>query len=188
MASPSHSIGLGRRSHVCKRCGAPITDMKRCTKKYCSTKCQKDASWERTGRAYQAARIAERSAVGKTFSASCNRCGDLFAYEFKIKRRTVCDPCRATDWAWKKFGLDHRGVAEVRATNCCAICGETEKPGGKFGVHYHIDHDHETGRVRGLLCAPCNVALGMMENDPARLRAAADYIESHEGELRCLMT
>jgi hypothetical protein len=43
----------------------------------------------------------------------------------------------------------------------------------------HIDHDHETGEVRGLLCYSCNVALGASREDPARLRALADFIEGH---------
>lgn len=41
----------------------------------------------------------------------------------------------------------------------------------------HIDHCHETGLVRGLLCHACNSGLGMFKDDPSRMRAAADYIE-----------
>lgn len=40
-----------------------------------------------------------------------------------------------------------------------------------------IDHDHETGQVRALICHPCNVALGLMKDDSTRLRAAADYLD-----------
>lgn len=43
----------------------------------------------------------------------------------------------------------------------------------------HVDHNHETGAVRALLCANCNTMLGHALDDPLRLRAAADYIESY---------
>jgi len=40
-----------------------------------------------------------------------------------------------------------------------------------------VDHDHSTGRVRKLLCNACNLAIGMVQEDPARLRALAAYLE-----------
>jgi len=59
----------------------------------------------------------------------------------------------------------------------CAICRSEDWPGK--GNRPHVDHDHVTGQVRGLLCGKCNVALGNLDDDPARLRAAADYLEAH---------
>lgn len=61
----------------------------------------------------------------------------------------------------------------------CAICGneETTTSHGKVRL-LSADHDHETGQQRGLLCCDCNRAIGQMKDDPERLRAAADYIES----------
>lgn len=44
-------------------------------------------------------------------------------------------------------------------------------------VRPHLDHCHETGVVRGLLCQPCNMALGLLRDDPARLRRLASYVE-----------
>lgn len=41
------------------------------------------------------------------------------------------------------------------------------------------DHDHRDGSFRGVLCGGCNTALGMMADSPARLRAAAEYLERH---------
>ncbi len=61
----------------------------------------------------------------------------------------------------------------------CAICTGSllhEKRG------YHIDHDRrKTGLVRGLLCGSCNRALGLMDDDPERLRRAADYLATLGG-------
>ena len=42
-----------------------------------------------------------------------------------------------------------------------------------------LDHDHTTGKPRGLLCACCNWALGHAKDNPATLRNLADYLESH---------
>lgn len=55
----------------------------------------------------------------------------------------------------------------------CAICG-TDEPGGRGG--FHVDHDHETGQVRGLLCDLCNRGLGYFADDVERLLAAVDYL------------
>ena len=59
----------------------------------------------------------------------------------------------------------------------CAICGTT-KPGGRSNSRYgmHIDHDHATGKVRGLLCAACNWGLGQFKDSIETLEAAADYL------------
>ena len=54
----------------------------------------------------------------------------------------------------------------------CKICGKTEER-----KSLHVDHDHETGRVRGLLCDDCNKALGFFHDDLALLYNAVDYLE-----------
>ena len=58
----------------------------------------------------------------------------------------------------------------------CAICG-TDNPGGQ-GNRLHVDHDHETGRVRGLLCQGCNARLGWFEPRQAQVM---NYLLEHAG-------
>jgi RNA polymerase-binding transcription factor DksA len=54
----------------------------------------------------------------------------------------------------------------------CAICGQEIKESD-----CHIDHDHKTGRVRGLLCGNCNKGLGMFRDDSSVLLNAIDYLK-----------
>lgn len=56
----------------------------------------------------------------------------------------------------------------------CAICGG---PPNGIGTRLHIDHCHDTGRIRGLLCSNCNTMIGLAKNDPERLLLAAAYLE-----------
>jgi hypothetical protein len=66
----------------------------------------------------------------------------------------------------------------------CAICGEKESiiKNGKI-QDLSVDHDHETGVVRGLLCYRCNTGIGKLRDDPELLRIAADYIETSSANI-----
>lgn len=57
----------------------------------------------------------------------------------------------------------------------CAICKEVFNFSVRNSVH--IDHCHETGSVRGILCNGCNVGIGQLKDSPTLLRLAAEYIE-----------
>ena len=59
----------------------------------------------------------------------------------------------------------------------CAICQEPP-----HGDRLHVDHDHRTGRIRGLLCQLCNRALGALRDRPDLAEAAAAYLASVAGE------
>ena len=62
----------------------------------------------------------------------------------------------------------------------CGIC----KTPLSLDRETHLDHDHDTGAVRGFLCGACNRAIGLMKDSPARLRAAAAYLERRQPKLR----
>ena len=56
----------------------------------------------------------------------------------------------------------------------CAICGKPDAD------RLHVDHDHGTGRIRGLLCGSCNRAMGLFHEDPARFEAAGSYLRQKQ--------
>jgi len=62
----------------------------------------------------------------------------------------------------------------------CAIChkSETHARGGKV-LPLVVDHNHDTGAVRALLCYVCNFAIGLLYDDPHLLASASAYIEVH---------
>jgi hypothetical protein len=74
----------------------------------------------------------------------------------------------------RRYGLTAADVAamiEVQG-GLCAICeGPLERP--------HVDHDHTTGRVRGILCFNCNAGLGKFQDNLAVMAAAVEYLRKH---------
>ncbi len=80
-------------------------------------------------------------------------------------------------WRLKKhYGLTPEEYDSMldRQQGLCAICSsEMEQP--------NIDHNHETGAVRDLLCLGCNLAIGHLKDDPDRAMALALYLERHVG-------
>jgi hypothetical protein len=71
-----------------------------------------------------------------------------------------------------RYGVTQRQYDEMFAAQGgrCAICREA------FEV-LSVDHDHVTGEVRGLLCPPCNIAIGNLADSPERAIAAARYLK-----------
>lgn len=108
-------------------------------------------------------------------------------------RASHCRSCTSKKWKTKSleqrrdarlqkdYGITHADyVAMLEAAgNVCTICRKPETMKTRYGKPkpLHIDHCHRTGKVRGILCGSCNTALGYMQDDPERLRAAAQYLE-----------
>jgi hypothetical protein len=59
----------------------------------------------------------------------------------------------------------------------CAICSQPSTD--RRGYPLSVGHNHQTKQVRKLLCGNCNLMLGHSQDDPARLRAAAEYLEQN---------
>lgn len=76
----------------------------------------------------------------------------------------------------KRYGVTYEQYQEMLETqdSVCAICNEKESSSSRTNLS--IDHDHTTGKVRGLLCTPCNVALGLFKDNIDLLKKAMRYI------------
>ena len=60
----------------------------------------------------------------------------------------------------------------------CAICKENTAGGRGRNSRLAVDHDHVTGKIRGLLCSMCNQGIGMFKDNPELLQKAFDYLYS----------
>ncbi|MCU1378639.1 MAG: hypothetical protein JWN29_1622 [Acidimicrobiales bacterium] len=78
----------------------------------------------------------------------------------------------------RKFGITQERYAELLAAQGggCAVCRKKPKPGRSL----HVDHDHATGAVRGLLCFSDNAALGHLAEDEVRIDALLGYLLDHD--------
>ena len=74
-----------------------------------------------------------------------------------------------------RYGLPPGGYDKMLAEQDgkCACCG-SQKPGGRGD--FHVDHCHDTGKIRGLLCHGCNVSIGHFDHDPHLLEKAVAYL------------
>lgn len=129
----------------------------------------------------------------------CKQCGkegsvDLFQKDItkKDKLRPECKECTAANRKkryspvvnrknnmQKNFGkgiLDtYQHLFELQG-GVCAICQSPEN--GRY-AHLSVDHNHDTGKIRGLLCNNCNRGIGLLRDNPELIRKAAQYVETH---------
>ena len=77
----------------------------------------------------------------------------------------------------KEFGMSLAQFEEMKSKqgNRCAICGNPPKKRALA-----IDHDHSTGKIRGMLCYPCNVVLGLVSDSIVTLDRMIEYLKKHD--------
>ncbi len=133
----------------------------------------------------------------ETSHKRCADCGEEKPLDEFYSKQSYCKPChRARVSAWRKTNRKERAEHWRRKDlkrrygitleqwdemyeaqgGCCAICGTTE-PGGSG--RFHVDHCHDSGNVRALLCSTCNAGLGSFKDNPELLQAAIEYLEVH---------
>lgn len=82
----------------------------------------------------------------------------------------------------RKYGMtiEEYGAMLDAQGGGCFICSRPPKDDSSL----HVDHDHSTGRVRGILCFSCNNALADFQDDPSLLRKAASYVSTNSVEVK----
>ncbi len=81
----------------------------------------------------------------------------------------------------RSYGMTEADYEQLEANqnDCCAICGEHKDAATRYLC---VDHDHKTGKIRGLLCTKCNVGLGAFRDSPETLIKASEYLIRTQNE------
>ena len=102
--------------------------------------------------------------------------------EYSRKMRAVNPDYHKNAFLRRRYGIsiDQYNEMLIRQNGCCAICGKAEanEIRGKV-VALAVDHCHDTGAVRALLCSACNTALGLFNDDIGLLVKAQAYVVYH---------
>lgn len=96
-----------------------------------------------------------------------------------LQQATIRDYNRRKTLERAGWTVEEYDEAHARQKGLCALCGRPASGAPRAGQRLHGDHDHKTGKRRDLLCGPHNVGMGLFDDDPDLLRAAADYVERH---------
>ena len=126
-------------------------------------------------------RLSEVDTEART--AVCSICGPT-RIRVRIGRSHQCMYRRAKEWERsssaqarrrQKYGLTESEMRALvdRSEGKCMICD------AELNGDFHIDHCHESGAVRGILCKRCNWALGWFDDDPTRILAAHLYLTAN---------
>ena len=106
--------------------------------------------------------------------------------ENKIKHNVHYHTKRRYERVFKKYNITEAQYNSLlkKQNNTCAICKLPMKLYGSFKkVYLHVDHDHKTGKVRGLLCNCCNMGIGNLKDDINLLYNAIEYLKRNRKEV-----
>jgi len=117
----------------------------------------------------------------------CKKCNEKLPYTKEFFRRVgfICTDCERESARKNIFkatrGISHEDRDKLleEQGNVCKCCG-ADSPNSKKG--WHVDHCHRSGEIRGILCANCNIALGMVDDSVGSLYALIDYLLEHGKE------
>lgn len=114
-----------------------------------------------------------------------NKISGLEEYSYRLNSpcKKCCNLSKQTQeskekyklWRYKKiFGFEFGEYERIMEEqfNCCGICGKNRK---EFKKDFHLDHNHTTGKKRGLLCSNCNSGFGFFKEDIKILESAIEY-------------
>lgn len=119
------------------------------------------------------------------FCSDCEPAASAARAERKNLARRVAPEAKSRNRksALGKYGLtldQYDGMVAAQA-GICFICGDTPDPNGvRAASRLHVDHDHATGKVRGLLCNHCNRGLGAFRDRRDLLELAINYLKTYE--------
>lgn len=129
-------------------------------------------NWSQTSRGKELQRRAKQRYIDKPEKrAKANARNLARTRRGSVKQRAFDKNLR------REYGIDSEDWARLfnDQEGRCAVCRVVLK----FDSSTHVDHCHQTKKVRGLLCGLCNRALGQVKDDPWRLRELANYVERH---------
>lgn len=131
-------------------------------------------------------RAAKGAAGRRRDCKQCTAAYDRERYEAAMRRDTMGFTRKYREKELQKrykIGVDDYDAMLELQGDRCGICGVAET-GRTDRINFDVDHSHETGKVRGLLCNRCNRGLAYFGDNPEALRAAARYLEKANGAPR----
>lgn len=110
----------------------------------------------------------------------CKECFNVGEAERSVRYRRLNPDKRRSTILKNRFGIDKDEFDAMLASQngACKICLGVSPGASK--KHFSVDHDHKTGKIRGILCHGCNAGLGMFQDNPEALIAASNYLKEHK--------